>query len=75
MKEEGVHNPNVQEIIEEGLVPSLGLVDYFIVSYQCIREVHSTHALVVVLYHWRNGDVFQYPALICSFDPPLHRVL
>ncbi len=46
VKQEGIHNGNVHEVIKKCLIPLLGLVDDFIVTDQGIREVHSTHAPV-----------------------------
>lgn len=44
VKQEGIHNSNVQKKIKKCLIPPLSLVDDFIVVYQGIGVVHPTHA-------------------------------
>ena len=44
LEEKGIHYRDVHEMIEKRLVPLHGLVEDFVVPYQGVREVHSTHA-------------------------------
>lgn len=44
VKQEGIHDSNVQKMIKKCLIPPLSLVDDFIVVYQGVGEVHPSHA-------------------------------
>lgn len=70
MENETVHHCDINKMKKKRLVPFSGFVEHIIIPNQGIRQVHTSHVLVLVLHCCWNRDSAHFPTAIWIFDTP-----